>query len=204
MVVGIIWLSQHRHLNIIERRLQGVDSTPHALLGFASSGVHSHSLLFFWPFLHVGQITPVFGRALLFSNSLFFLASCARLALLLFFVSSRSVYDKLHGHNVLASMPHFVSTSSLRVRLLRFLLTSISHPARRQQRLRFLWGAHAAAIRCCRSASADLPALQLSGVRLHTRARLLYFCSARVRVPQRLSDTVQFSHGQHPFRLVRG
>ena len=175
MPVGT-WSTRHQH-NPSERKI-GVDSTPHALLGFASSGVHSHSLLFFWPFLHVGQITPVFGRALLLQQLVIF--SCVvRSSCTFFSFPSRSVCDKLHGHNVLASMSHFVSTSSLRVRLLRFLLTSISHPARRQQRPPLPVGCIFAAFRCCRSASADLPAsgctpctvLQLSGVRLFTRAR---------------------------------
>ena len=73
------------------------------------------------------------------------------------FVSSRSVCDKLLGHNVLALMSHFVSILSLRVRLLSFIcrrghiqFAANNAPASSVVR--------AVAFCCYRSASADLPA----------------------------------------------
>ena len=85
---------------LTERRLSGGISTPQTLLAFASSGVHPHSSVFAFPsrFCIVGQIAHFFGPTFLFNNS--FLPRA-----LLFFVSSRSVCNKLRGHDVTASIP---------------------------------------------------------------------------------------------------
>ena len=121
-----------------------LNSTPHALLGFASSGNHTLPCLCFFLFSACRpDHGPLRQLVLLVLASFFCISS--------FFVSSRSVCDKLLlRHNVLASMSPFVSTLSLRVRLLRFILTSRPHQGRRQQRPRFLCRA------CCRSAPAAL------------------------------------------------
>ena len=52
---------------------------PHAL------SVHPNSSFFFFPFLHVGQIEPFFGRTFLFNNSFFFYCFCFFLSRVTFF-----------------------------------------------------------------------------------------------------------------------
>ena len=127
-----------------------------------------------------------------------------------FFVSSRSVCDTLLGHNILASMPHFDSIVSLRVILLSFTwhrdriqLAANNVPAflcraccRRSAATALLLRIHSAR---CRSDSADLPSsrrttctilqllpdVQLSGVRLRTRARFQYFQALRFSIAYR-------------------
>ena len=99
------------------------NSTPHALLDFASSGNHPLSCFFVFQFPLVGQITLLLAGALLFRSSSFF--------------SSLRVRQSPWSHRPrvdVALRLHLVAARQTS----QCQLTSRSHPARRQQRPRFL------------------------------------------------------------------
>ena len=107
-MVCALWPMSTRHQrNLSEREIL----TERWLLHATSSGNHPLSFLFSFQFPLVGRLTLLFGRALLFSSSSFF-------------VSSRPVCEKLLGHTVLNSTSRVVSILSLRVKLLSFIFSS--------------------------------------------------------------------------------